>query len=312
MSEGQSMTRGELTEEVFKHSERLADLAEKVEQLEKHHHRYGEGSQYRTDNPSPPEADKGSWICDECGKFATHEMHGGLDKDAKYVCRYCHKKAVTFHPDPPEDKLLPCPFCGKEAGLGDKKMMGVPFQAVVCGCGVRTAHYEGDKAISAWNRRAGTPEDKPYDNIELTNPDPDPHHEIDPPEDEVRFNDAFDDPPEGKYQCKCCECGEIFDDDNKRAVVCPRCTPQAPEDKPTPAKCVCNWIQYKAYEMEGDRKEKLLTVARWAESEYDRLKEEKAKVKKWNVEWIVKLRKAEAENERLKEDIKYWKRVASV
>jgi len=70
------------------------------------------------------------------------------------------------------DKLLPCPFCGKQiAEIGNCKNMEEcehfeecpavePYVCVVCsinkgGCGASTGYQEGvEKAIAAWNRRA--------------------------------------------------------------------------------------------------------------------------------------------------------------
>lgn len=69
--------------------------------------------------------------------------------------------------------LLPCPFCGKQiAEIGNCKNMEEcehfeecpavePYVCVVCsinkgGCGASTGYHEGvEKAIAAWNRRAG-------------------------------------------------------------------------------------------------------------------------------------------------------------
>lgn len=66
-----------------------------------------------------------------------------------------------------ENKLLPCPFCGKTNALKfveDFEIIAIPYSAghlrIVCsssygGCGAAGGFRESaDEAIEAWNRRA--------------------------------------------------------------------------------------------------------------------------------------------------------------
>lgn len=68
---------------------------------------------------------------------------------------------MTFPAIPPDERLLPCPFCGSAniAKLKDasRPVALVSFQCEPCG--VQTAWRQGlDYAIAAWNRRSRQPD----------------------------------------------------------------------------------------------------------------------------------------------------------
>ena len=63
-------------------------------------------------------------------------------------------------------ELKPCPFCGGKAEIEHNEILTLMFSYVVCrNCGAKTGEYRvnstyssDEKAIEAWNRRAGEKE----------------------------------------------------------------------------------------------------------------------------------------------------------
>jgi len=89
--------------------------------------------------------------------YSRIECHGESKEDAEEL-----RDAVLTAVSNPErlqnvtlaERLLPCPFCGSDAVMGEGQSDEWPWQVSCNGCGASSDHYvEEEHALAAWNRR---------------------------------------------------------------------------------------------------------------------------------------------------------------